>query len=287
MNFETLKLSKADGILTIQLANPPINLMSGKMVEELFQLTGALRQDPDVRVIVIESADPEFFIAHFDLDDMVAAETDPSKASRYPDMNVLQSLGLAWQALPQVKIAKIDGRCRGGGLEFALALDMRFASRRSLFCFPEASGGFLAAGGGTTRTMMASGPARGMEFLLSARDFTADEAERYGLINRALDDGALDAYVADLAARIALRSPAVVAMHREVAARAFSPMIEPLFAGLAAENDGMRAGMSGAEMQDIVKQHLQAGQTRDLELDLPARMSGFVAKRLSNAKSGK
>jgi enoyl-CoA hydratase/carnithine racemase len=279
MNFETFSLSKADGVLTIQLSNPPINLMSGKMVEELFQLTGGLRQDPDTLVIVIESANPDFFIAHFDLDDMVAAETDPSKASRYHDMNVLQSLGLAWQALPQVKIAKIDGRIRGGGLEFCLALDMRFASRRSLFCFPEASGGFLAAGGGATRTMMAAGPSRGLEFLLSARDFSAEEAERYGLINRALDDDALNAYVDDLAARIALRSPAVVAMHREVAAQAFSPMVEPLFAGLAVENDGMRAGMGGAEMQDIVKQHLQAGQNRDLELDLPATMAGFIAKR--------
>jgi len=178
-----------------------------------------------------------------------------------------------------VKIAKIDGRCRGGGLEFALALDMRFSSRRSLFCFPEASGGFLAAGGGTTRTLMAAGPARGMEFLLSARDFSADEAERYGLINRALADGELDAYVADLAARIALRSPAVVGMHREVSARAFSPMVEPMFAGLAAENEGMRAGMAGCEMQGIVKLHMQAGQTRDLELDLPATMAGFIAKR--------
>ena len=282
MNFHTLKLSKADGILTISLANPPVNLMSGKMVEDLFQLTGSLRQDADVRVIIIESADPDFFIAHFDLDDMIAAESDPSKASRYPDMNVLQSLGLAWQALPQVKIAKIDGRCRGGGLEFALALDMRFASRRSLFCFPEASGGFLAAGGGTTRTLMAAGPARGMEFLLSARDFTANEAERYGLINQALDDVELDAYVADLAGRIALRSPAVVGMHREVSARAFSPRVELLFAGLAAENDGMRAGMSGPEMQEIVKLHLQAGQTRELELDLPATMAGFIAKRTAH-----
>lgn len=279
MNFETFTLSKADGVTTISLNNPPINLMNGKMVEELFQLTGGLRQDPDVRVIIIESANPDFFVAHFDLNDIVASANDPSKASRYPDMNILQSLGLAWQALPQVKIAKIDGRLRGGGLEFCLALDMRFASRRSLFCFPESSAGFLASGGGATRTLMAAGPARGMEFLLSARDFTADEAERYGLINRALGDDELDAYVANLAARIALRSPEVVGMHREVSARAFSPMVEPLFAALAAENDGMRAGLETAEMQEMMQLHLETGQARDLELDLPAAIDGFIAKR--------
>jgi len=279
MNFETFTLSKTDGVMTIRLSNPPINLMSGKMVEELFQLTGGLRADPDVRVIVIESANPDFFIAHFDLNDIVAEAADPSKGSRYPDMNVLQSLGLAWQALPQVKIAKIDGRCRGGGLEFCLALDMRFASLRSLLCFPEASAGFLASGGGATRTMMAAGPSRGLEFLLSSRDFTAEEAERYGLINRALDDDALDAYVADLAARIALRSPAVVEMHRQVADRAFSPMVEPLFAALAAENDGMRAGLAGSEMPEMMQLHLETGQAAELELNLPATMSGFIAKR--------
>ncbi|MEY2927361.1 MAG: hypothetical protein RL367_1838 [Pseudomonadota bacterium] len=279
MNFETFSFKKVDGVMTIRLSNPPINLMSAKMVEELFQLTGGLRQDPDVRVIVIESANPDFFIAHFDLNDIVASASDPAKASRYPDMNVLQSLGLAWQALPQVKIAKINGRIRGGGLEFSLALDMRFASRQSLFCFPEASAGFLAAGGGATRTLMAAGPARGMEFLLSARDFTADEAERYGLINRALDDDALDAYVAELAARIALRSPAVVGMHREVSARAFSPMVEPLFAALSAENDGMRAGLETAEMHEMMEMHLATGQAAELELDLPATMAGFIVKR--------
>jgi enoyl-CoA hydratase/carnithine racemase len=279
MNFETFTLSKADGVMTISLNNPPINLMNGKMVEELFQLTGGLRQDPDVRVIIIESANPDFFVAHFDLNDIVASASDPSKASRYPDMNILQSLGLAWQALPQVKIAKIDGRLRGGGLEFCLALDMRFASRRSLFCFPESSAGFLASGGGATRTLMAAGPSRGMEFLLSARDFTADEAERYGMINRALGDDELDAYVANLAARIALRSPEVVGMHREVSARAFSPMVEPLFAALAAENDGIRAGLETDEMQEMMQLHLETGQARDLELDLPAAIDGFIAKR--------
>jgi enoyl-CoA hydratase/carnithine racemase len=279
VNFETFSLSKAGGVMTIRLNNPPINLMNAKMVEELFQLTGGLRQDPDVRVIIFESANPDFFIAHFDLNDIVASVSDPSKASRYPDMNVLQSLGLAWQALPQVKIAKIDGRLRGGGLEFCLALDMRFATKRSLFCFPESSAGFLASGGGATRTMMAAGPSRGLEFLLSARDFTADEAERYGLINRALGDDTLEAYVADLAARIALRSPAVVGVHREVSARAFAPMVEPLFAALSAENDGLRAGIESAEMQEMMKMHLDTGQARELELDLPATMAGFIAKR--------
>jgi enoyl-CoA hydratase/carnithine racemase len=236
-------------------------------------------QNPQIRVVVLDSADPDFFIAHFDLEDLASSATDPGKASRYPDVNALQALGLAWQNLPQVKIAKVNGRCRGGGLEFILALDMRFASKSSLFCFPESSAGFLASGGGATRTILAAGPARGLEFLLSARDFTAEEAERYNLINRAIDDDALDAYVADLVARIALRSPSVVGMHRAVIGNAVSPMIEPMFAAMAAENHGMQAGLVSAEMQDMMRLHMEAGQARELELDLPSAMSGFIAKR--------
>ena len=277
MNFQTFALRETGAVLEITLKNPPVNLMSAQMVGELFQLTGYLVNHPVLKVVVIDSADADYFVAHFDLEDLESSASDPSKASRYPDINVLQSLGLAWQNLPQVKIAKVDGRCRGGGFEFILALDMRFASRRSLFCFPEASAGFLASGGGTTRTALAAGPARALEVLLSARDFTACEAERYGLINRCLDEDELDAYVDDLVARIARRSTEVIGMHRAVFAQAFSGVVEPMFAAMSAENNGMRAGLAGSEMPAAMAAHLKMGQTREVELDLPASMASLVA----------
>lgn len=274
MNFSTFSLQQDGALLRVTLNNPPVNLMSGKMTEELFMLGGRLHVDPGVKVVLFDSADPDFFIAHFDLEDMVASANDPSKASKYPDMNVLQSLALSWKNLPQIKIAKITGRCRGGGLEFILgAMDMRFASTDSRFCFPEASGGFLACGGGTSFTALAAGPARAMEILLSSRDFSAEEAERYGLVNRALPAGEIDAYLNDLTGRLLKRSSTVVAMHREVFKKVYSGIVEPLFAGLAAENDGLRAGLASAEMQDEIKMLLDAGQTRENELDLPATLA--------------
>lgn len=274
MNFSTFSLQQDGAFLRVTLNNPPINLMNGKMTEELFQLGGRLHADPSVKVVLFDSADPDFFIAHFDLEDIVASATDPSKASKYPDINVLQSLALSWKALPQIKIAKITGRCRGGGLEFILgAMDMRFATKDAKFCFPEASGGFLACGGGTTFTALAAGPARALEFLLSSRDFTAEEAERYGLVNRALPASEIEAYLQDLTNRLLKRSSAVVAMHREVFGRVYSAVVDPLFAGLAAENDGLRAGLATSEMQNGMAAHLKAGQTRENELDLPAMMA--------------
>lgn len=278
MNFSTLKLQQDGELLRVTFDNPPVNLMSMAMIGELFQLGGRLHADRSVKVVLFDSADPDFFIAHVDIGDLAKAGTDPAQASKYPDMNALQSLALSWKALPQIKIAKIAGRLRGGGLEFVLgAMDMRFASQDSKLCAPEASGGFLACGGGTTFASLAAGPARSLEFLLSARDFSGTEAERYGLINRALPEGELDAYVQDLIGRLLSRSAEVIGMHRAVQARLFAGMVDPLFAGLAAENDGLRAGMAGNEMRANMEGMLKVGQTREAELDLPATIARLNA----------
>jgi enoyl-CoA hydratase/carnithine racemase len=275
VNFSTFATEQDGGLLRVSFNNPPINLMNLTMVEELFQLAGMLVTDPEIKVVVLDSADPDFFIAHFDLQDLEASVTDESKASKYPEINALQSLSLSWQALPQITIAKVNGCCRGGGLEFIMGLTMRFASTESRFCFPEASGGFLASGGGATRTAMTLGPARAMEVLLSARDFSGEEAERYGLINRALAVEELDAYLDDLTERLLRRSRDVIAMHKAVANKVYEPMVDAMFDALAAENDSMRAGLQGREMQEGMVALLKSGQTRESELDLPATIAQF------------
>jgi len=277
MSFQTFSLKQEGAVLRVTLSNPPINLINIKMTEELFQLSGRLFADPTVKVVILDSADPDFFIAHFDLEDLVKSAADPSKASKYPDINVLQSLALSWQALPQVTIAKVSGRCRGGGLEFILGLSMRFASVDAKFCSPEAAAGFLAAGGGTTRIAMVAGPARALEFLLSARDFSGVEAEAYGLINRALPPNELDAYVDDLAARIARRSAPVIAMHHNTFKQVYAPMVDSMFAALAAENEGLRSVMAGTEFVKGVESMLALKQAREHELDLPATMTRILA----------
>lgn len=278
MNFQTLKLQQDGALLRVTIQNPPVNLMGATMVQELFQLGGRLHSDPGVQVVLLDSADPDFFIAHFDLVDLAGAADDPSAGSKYPDINVLQSLTMSWKALPQVKIARIEGRCRGAGLEFVLgAMDMRFATTDAKLCFPEASAGFLASGGGSTFTALAAGPARALEFLLSARDFDGAEAERFNLVNRALPKAELDAYLDDLIGRVLSRSPAVVAYHRAAFAAVYSGIVEPVFAGLAAENDGLRAAQAGEQMPAGIAAHLKAGQTREFELDLPASLARLHA----------
>jgi enoyl-CoA hydratase/carnithine racemase len=270
VSYSTFSLQRDGAILRVTLNNPPVNLLSFKMIGELFQLSGELMVDTQTRVVILQSADPDFFVAHVDLVDVATAAADPSSGSKYPDINAVQALALSWQALPQVTIAKVAGRCRGGGLEFILGLTMRFTTLDSRFCSPEASGGFLACGGGTTRIAMMAGPGRAMEFLLSGRDFNGEEVERYGLVNRALPSAELDPYVDLLAKAIASRSAAVLAMHRAVLGKVFEASGEWLFAGLAVENDGFREASKGTEMPEGFKAMLGLKQTREVELDLPA-----------------
>jgi enoyl-CoA hydratase/carnithine racemase len=232
MNFETLKVRPDGDLLRVSIASPPLNLMRRQMVMDLFAVAGGLTTDPSVRVVVIDSAVEDFFIAHFDIEEMIASVNDPhTPQSAYPDINILQGLATTWQGLPQVTVAKVAGICRGGGLEFTLGLDMRFASSDSRFCFPEASGGFLASGGGATRLLMGCGAARGLEILLTSRDFSGAEAERYGLINRALPLAELDPYVEDAVTRLARRSRRVIGMNKQVSRAVYASFADAMFAG--------------------------------------------------------
>jgi enoyl-CoA hydratase/carnithine racemase len=269
MNFSTISIALQDSVMRVTIKNEPINLMNPLMVQELFQLGGFLVSNQDIKVVVFDSADPDFFIAHFDVEAVAKAASDEQQLSKYPDINVLQSLSLSWQALPQVKIAKINGRCRGGGLEFVLGLDMIFASEESLFCFPEASGSFLACGGGTTRLTLAVGPGRALEILLSSRDFTSLEGERYGFITRAMPANELDEYVETLVTQITRRSRLVIDFHRQVMSQALSGFVQPVFDGFAAENIAFNKALETSEMKEGFAAMLAMGQTREHELNLP------------------
>jgi len=279
MNFETLKLRPEGNVLRVSLAASPINLMSPQMVGELFTVAGGLISDQNTRVVVLDSDLDEYFMAHFDLLAIIASVNDPeSPQSQYPDINILQGLITTWQSVPQVTVAKVNGICRGAGLELILGLDMRFASADSTFGFPEASGGFLACGGGTTRVLMSCGPARGLEVLLSSRDFTGDEAERYGLVNRALPASELNTYVEDTVAHLAKRPLRIVALHKQVLRSVFKDMADAMFAGFGAENDGLRASLSRDDVLAVTRRVADEAQTPETEKDLPALISRITSE---------
>jgi enoyl-CoA hydratase/carnithine racemase len=202
--YQTLQVgSGGDGVLTAVIDAPPMNLIGPELVRDLVALFGALESGHQARVMVLESADPDYFVPHVDLTKVAEYTAEAAKAGGPGDA----SLGMLWHKLselPVVTIAKIRGRARGAGSELALACDMRFAARENaVFGQIEAGVGAAPGAGGVQHLGRLLGRGRAMEVILGADDFGAEVAERYGWINRALPDADLDAFVSRLAQRIA------------------------------------------------------------------------------------
>jgi enoyl-CoA hydratase/carnithine racemase len=202
--YRTLRVARSDeGVLSVVIDAPPMNLIGPELVRDLVALLGELESDEDIRVMVLESADPEYFVPHVDLTKVAEYTAEAAKAGGPGDA----SLGMLWHKLselPVVTIAKLRGRARGAGSELALACDMRFAARENaILGQPEIGFGTSPGAGGVQHLGRLLGRGRAMEVILGAADFHADEAERYGWVNRALPDAELDAFVARLARRIA------------------------------------------------------------------------------------
>jgi enoyl-CoA hydratase/carnithine racemase len=183
------------GLWTITFNNPPINMFVPATIDELGALMAELEADRSVKVSVFQSANPEFFVAHLDV----------AKAAERPGvLDLWRDFVLRLSSAPVVSIAKVRGRTRGIGNEFVLACDMRFASRQSaIFGNPEVGVGLIPGGGALEWLPRLVGRSRALEFVLTADDFDADIAERYGWVNRTLDDGDLDSFVDALARRLA------------------------------------------------------------------------------------
>ncbi|MGW1887933.1 enoyl-CoA hydratase/isomerase family protein [Streptomyces sp. NPDC001970] len=181
--------------------NPPLNVVDHTVFEGLQDLLARMDASPDLRVVVFESAIPDFYLAHFDMSGRsgsIAKTAGPMGLATPTDTFVRLTKS------PVVSIAKIRGRVRGVGSEFTLACDMRFASRdNAVLGQPEVGAGVIPGGGGTERLPLLTGRGRALEIILGADDFDGDTAERYGWVNRSLPDNDLDGFVDTLARRIA------------------------------------------------------------------------------------
>jgi enoyl-CoA hydratase/carnithine racemase len=188
------------GYWRVTFDNPPINLFDPGIFAALRLLLDRIETDENVRVLVFDAADSDYYISHLDVE----------RVFEVPDIPGAANLADEWHHFvtrlahsPVLSIASIRGRVRGIGNEFVLACDMRFASKeKAILAQPEVGFGVVPGGGGFDWLPRLVGRSRALEIITGGQDFDADTAERYGWINRALPDDELDAFVDELATRI-------------------------------------------------------------------------------------
>ena len=253
------------GRWTITFSNPPINMFVPDTIAELGALMTRLEADPSVKVVVFQSGNPDFFVAHLDV----------AKAAKQPDvLGLWRGFVLRLASAPVVSIAKVRGRTRGIGNEFVLACDMRFASRQNaLFGNPEVGVGLIPGGGALEWLPRLVGRSRALEFVLSADDFDADIAERYGWVNRTLDDDNLDSFVEALAKRL-------TSFDRDVLAAAKAQINRfgmPTAAELQSSNDMIFPMLSwpGAQARRPKLRDIGYGVPSDFELNFGRYLPAF------------
>ncbi len=267
--YRCFEIAIESGMANVTIDHPPINLFDATLMGEMARLSSELGDDDDVRVIVFRSANPDFFIAHADVTLIQQLPTEvPPRAS---ELNFFHQMVDRFRTMPRVSIGVVAGCARGGGSEFLLGLDMRFAARgRAVFGQPEVALGILPGGGGTQRLPRLMGRARAAEVILGCGDFDADLAERYGWVNRVLPPADLDAFVDRLAKRIASFPAEAIALAKESLNRADVGLVE----GLIEEAHSFNQTLATAPAQARMKRFMEiGGQTPEVEKHLEGALA--------------
>jgi enoyl-CoA hydratase/carnithine racemase len=247
----------------VTIDHPPINLLDLELMMELDRVGKALEHDAAVKVVVLDSADPEFFVAHADVE--LILRLAPGAAEHATELNFFHAMVDRFRTMPKATIAKIEGVARGGGSELALSFDMRFAALgRAVLAQPEVALGILPGGSGTQRLPRLIGRARALEVVLGCEDVPADLAERWGYVNRSLPPDELEPFVARLAARIASFPADAIRL-----AKASLDAAEPpgtVVQGLLAEARLFERSLATPDARTRMRSFMAAGgQTREVE----------------------
>src|SRR5712672_2140428 len=243
--------------------NPPLSIMGARMFEGLQDLLSRMDASPSLRVVVFESANPEFYLAHFDLAD-ISGSLGLIKTAGPSGLPILMDTFVRLTKSPIVSIAKIRGRARGVGSEFVLACDMRFESRENaVLAQVEVGAGVHPGGGGTERLPHLVGRGRALEIILGANDFDGATAERYGYINRALPDAELNGFVDVLAHRIASFDRRAIAAAKNLINQVSLPSADRLLDAL----NSFQTALAWPEAQQRIRALLERGLQRDVDFE--------------------
>lgn len=273
--YQCLKIRIDRGVCFATVDHPPINLFDVALMQEIDSLGRQVEADPAVRVIVFDSADPEFFLAHADVS--LIQQMPDTAPPRGTELTFFHAMVDRFRTMPKVSIAKIEGIARGGGSEFVLSLDMRFAALgKAVLGQPEVALGILPGGSGTQRLPRLCGRGRALEIVLGCQDFPAEVAERYGYVNRALPPHELGRFVDQLAYRIASFPPEAVELAKTLVNSAEHGVKDGLLDEAHAFNLTLQTDEARRRMADFLA---GGGQTRTMESGDLGALAEMLAKK--------
>ncbi|HEA30851.1 MAG TPA: enoyl-CoA hydratase/isomerase family protein [Leeuwenhoekiella sp.] len=271
-SFKTLQISIDHSVANVTIDNPPVNVLDIKLMTELRQVLTVFAENSTIKVIVFDSANPDFFIAHVDMSliDEPDAFSELEKESP-AGLNVFQAFGELLRNQPQVTIIKLKGIARGGGAEFIAAADMSFAAiGQGKLAQCEALMGIIPGGGATQYLSSKMGRARALEVILGAAVFDAVTAERYGWINRAIPADKIDEFIYTLSHNIASLPEGVISTAKRVIPA------KNLYNGYKLENDGWAELFKIPAAEKLIRGGIQKGaQTKAGELKLEEILRGL------------
>ena len=194
-DFKLLAVECDDRVATVTIDNPPANIITTELLLELDTLSSRLTADPTLSVVLMRSADPDFFLAHFDVAAILDRPTgfEPQRDAQLKAFHVLCE---RFRTMNKVIIAQIEGRVGGGGSELSASFDMRFGVRgKTKINQMEVPLGIIPGGTGTQRMPRLLGRGRALELILSGDDLDADTAERWGYLNRIFEPEEIGPFV--------------------------------------------------------------------------------------------
>ncbi len=263
-DYETLGIEYDKGVLTATINNPPMNVMTPPLYMDLVGFTSEVEKDESVKVVVFQSADADFFIAHFDVEAILEfpIDTPAEKSLEFSDFHLMCE---RVRTMPKATIVKMAGRAGGGGNEFASSCDMRFGLKgKTVINQMEVALGILPGGTGTQRLPRLVGRGRAMEICLGSDDIDAETAAQWGYLNRVFDSAnELDGFVDSLSKRIACWPAEAIALCKASINNAEMPLSDGLLEEAFLFQQTLRT--KGAQ-QNMRKAMAMGLQTREGEL---------------------
>ncbi len=243
---DVLLVEKLDGYVALVTFNRPdkMNALNLEVRRALFAALAELREDDEVRVVVLTGAGEKAFIAGADIGEFEGM----APVAQYRAMQK-GNIFSAMEEFPKPIIAMINGSCLGGGCELSMACDIRVASSRAKLGQPEINLGLIPGGGGTQRLPRLVGEGQAMKMIMTGEIISASEAHRIGLVEKVFEPENLREATLEMARTIASRSPiALQAAKESILAARRMPMDEGLkferaWFGLLFSTDDMTEGV--------------------------------------------